>query len=226
MLTYNNYDEIKNNLHIFIADSNVAKDDRLQLFVHKTFLNYVTYYGVWFDNDDEIGIIYITPYLLKNFDISLDQLHEDALKCTFDQGMKLIKVIDLISEDGSVNSKNAPNLLDTKLKPEDLLFQTFMVSNKRNTYGAGLIVIEEVRKMIGDSLGVDYIAVPSSKHEIIILPDIGMWDANDVEDLTNITVEMNKELPGMEEKDIMGDTLIWCSKDGKVVETLFEHFNR
>lgn len=226
MLTYNNYNEVKNNLHMFIADPKVTNDDRLHFIVHKSFLNYITYYGVWFEEDSEIGIIYITPYLLKRFGVSLEQLHDDAIKGTLKRGVNLINMIDLIDENGNVSIKNAKNLIGTKLKLEDLLFNTFSISNDKTTYGAGLIAIEEVRKDMGDTLGVDYIAVPSSKHEIIIIPDIGMWGADDVNDLTSITVNMNKELPGMTERDVMGDTLMWCSKDGKVVETLFEHFNK
>lgn len=55
--------------------------------------------------------------------------------------------------------------------------------------GASLLLQEDIRKQIGECLGSDYFVLPSSIHEVLILPDNGMFE---VPELNAMVQEVNE----------------------------------
>ncbi len=73
-------------------------------------------------------------------------------------------------------SEQAENLLE-----EDSLLQAgelpiFVLTNRDKSEGAGVMVQDGVLEKVGELLGADYYVLPSSIHEVLILPDNGEMD--------------------------------------------------
>mgnify|MGYP006866166249 CR=1 FL=1 len=66
------------------------------------------------------------------------------------------------------------NLLHEKLDIEAIENPMFCLTNTQKMNGASLLLQEDIRKQIGECLGSDYFVLPSSIHEVLILPDNGM----------------------------------------------------
>ena len=74
--------------------------------------------------------------------------------------------------------------------------------------GASLLLQEDIRKQIGECLGSDYFVLPSSIHEVLILPDNGMFE---VPELNAMVQEVNETQ--VERQEQLSDKVQFC--DGK-----------
>ena len=108
----------------------------------------------------------------------------------------------------------ASNLYGKRLSIDPQFMRLFAVTNRKHIYGAGCIANHNVRKSIGDSLGYNYFVIPSSIHELMIVPDCG-YDI--VEELKLMVHEVNYNSGVVSSEDILSDKVMWCSKDGYIV---------
>ena len=74
--------------------------------------------------------------------------------------------------------------------------------------GASLLLQEDIRKQIGECLGSDYFVIPSSIHEVLIIPDNGIFQ---VPELNAMVKEVNETQVEREEQ--LSDKVQFC--DGK-----------
>lgn len=79
---------------------------------------------------------------------------------------------------------------------EDMLILT----NARKSFGASALLYKGMLKKIGDSLGEDFYVLPSSVHEVIVLPE-GM--APEWEELNGMVREINETQ--VEEEEVLSD---------------------
>ena len=84
----------------------------------------------------------------------------------------------------------------------------FCLTNKAKMNGASLLLQEDIRKQIGECLGSDYFVIPSSIHEVLILPDNGIFQ---VPELNAMVKEVNETQVEREEQ--LSDKVQFC--DGK-----------
>lgn len=84
----------------------------------------------------------------------------------------------------------------------------FCLTNKAKMNGASLLLQEDIRKQIGECLGSDYFVIPSSIHEVLILPDNGIFQ---VPELNAMVQEANETK--VERQEQLSDKVQFC--DGK-----------
>ncbi len=84
----------------------------------------------------------------------------------------------------------------------------FCLTNKAKMNGASLLLQEDIRKQIGECLGSDYFVIPSSIHEVLILPDNGIFQ---VPELNAMVQEVNETQ--VERQEQLSDKVQFC--DGK-----------
>ena len=72
--------------------------------------------------------------------------------------------------------------------------------------GASLLLQEDIRKQIGECLGSDYFVLPSSIHEVLILPDNGMFE---VPALNQMVQEVNETQ--VEPQERLSDKVQFCN---------------
>ena len=98
--------------------------------------------------------------------------------------------------------------MNEKMDMEAIEKPMFCLTNKDKMNGASLLLQEDIRKQIGECLGSDYFVIPSSIHEVLILPDNGIFQ---VPELNAMVKEVNETKVEREEQ--LSDKVQFC--DGK-----------
>lgn len=127
--------------------------------------------------------------LLDCWRIGVDELLEEALKNTrILLGVKFWKMKDYIGEwleeqkgDGSKE----------ELLPENETMDFYVMTNYSKNYGASVILDEAKLEEVGEVLNSDYYVLPSSVHEVIIVPGNEIQKAKE---LAQMVYEVNTTL--------------------------------
>lgn len=147
--------------------------------IMKPFLDLTIYYRFM---KDEMSVV-IKPQLLDLYDITINQLHETALD-------NLKKVITIQTMGEALNG-----MVDEEI-PCDL--NMVVVSNKSRHYGASAILITEIFETIKTMMKSDIVIIPSSVHELIVIPKTGS-----IEEINAMIVETNNT--AVEPQDVLCD---------------------
>ena len=129
---------------------------------HKSFMEFALVFYVILDTDEEqTGTILINDELLDYWGVSLNELYEAA-------------------------NHNMPTLLPMKFKPmSDIMRELplcppeiisensplFVLTNEANHFGAASLMYDGILPYIADQLHESFYILPSSIHEIIIIPE-------------------------------------------------------
>ena len=98
------------------------------------------------------------------------------------------------------------NLLDDKDYDWENDGSMFVLTNERGIFGASALFYPGVIDRISEILGVGFYILPSSVHEVIILPDIGQYNA---EDLKNMICEANRTV--VKPNEVLSDNVWYYS---------------
>ena len=120
--------------------------------------------------------------------ISAEQLHEDAMKSS-----PRVMVPEVSSIGALIDEMYQKNILMLTPDEREMLQETlqessemptfFVVTNTERIDGAGVIFYPEFMDNMGELLGNDFFILPSSIHEMLILPDDGQVDAEMLRDM-------------------------------------------
>lgn len=144
----------------------------------------ITYAFIAMDNSDGLGSARISNELMKSWETTEDKLYEIALENTpklFPPSFKAMK--DVMRE-----------IMGEIDVPEELLIpdscpNMYILSNDRGINGASSLFYPGMMEKVAKELGSDYVVLPSSIHEVIILAaDASM----DKEYLVSMVQEVNE----------------------------------
>lgn len=95
------------------------------------------------------------------------------------------------------NIRKTENLLDGEGEKRDRMY---VLSNRLRSYGAACVAYPHILNMIGQILKKDYYILPSSVHEVVIVPYSSEFELNELD-------EMVKEINATEldEEDVLSD---------------------
>ena len=151
-----------------------------------------------------------------------------------EDGVKSMRITDEIMRGWGVDVQdlmshalvNTPRLLPAKIEPMYDVVASFLgcrqdidpdndipmllVSNDRLVYGATTILYEDTMTELGDRLGEDFYIIPSSIHEVLVLPS-GCVDNTD--DINRIIKEINTE--HVINEDILSDRVYFYKRNEK-----------
>ncbi|XBX09338.1 DUF5688 family protein [Enterocloster clostridioformis] len=116
--------------------------------------------------------IAITDSLLRNWNITKDQLHKDAVQAENERNpVCFYDMDDVMSE--IVSSKKPDNLFQQG-EPLDIGFiPLYVLTNQNKENGAGVLARDGVLEKVGTLIGSNFYVLPSSVHEVLIVPDYG-----------------------------------------------------
>ena len=156
------YGKTRENIRIRLI--NTGKNaDILKDQPHRDFLDLSIAYFVEFPFGTGAGSIQIWNEHMQMWGISEDILFRQAMdNMDAESGEQILNMKDVLCEMAG---------LDNTVPDDD--FPLFILTNKRKVYGASQIVRQDVLDRIGLMLGMDYIIIPSSIHEVLLLPDTG-----------------------------------------------------
>lgn len=143
----------------YLADKVSTKDE---------FLPDISYvYGVYVDVGDDTGFVSISNTIFDKWNIDKETLHEVAMENTFDKQQPEIKSMqEIMAEMMGMDVEDMPMMpgMDENFPP------MIVVSNESKSFGAVSIFHPEVQEELADRIGGDFYILPSSLHEVIVVP--------------------------------------------------------
>lgn len=154
---------------------NIEKHDKyLSDKPHTLIEDFAVTYAVRFESKSSCSDAVITDTLLQVWGIGAKELHEIAINNLSKKSPYFCSMLSYLT--GNCDSIN----IDT-LDITDHPIPFFILSNTSHMYGAAMILNSKLMKSITDKLGEVYI-IPSSVHEVLILPKFAVSDAMELQD--------------------------------------------
>ena len=182
------YSKVKDKLTVHICDTEDNRK-RLKSLAHREYGDFSATYHILLTSDETgSASTAVTKELLKIWDITMEQVHKDAQFADMMRGTPgLYRLEDLMIK--MVTADFEPkNYLEYKLNNENCL-GLYCLTVLGHDNAAALLFDDEVMKRVGERLGCDFYILPSSLHEVLILP---ATDEVDTEYLSSMVKEINR----------------------------------
>lgn len=160
----------------------------LQRTPHVTYLDFAIVFYILFEvSDNGTATIPITNELLELWNTDLQEIYEIACENTKRLLPATFKPMRVVIEEILGNQCNNTVLEDDMM---------FVLSNPLRSFGAASILYEGTLADVGKQLGENYYILPSSIHEVIIVPES---KSPTLEDLNDMVMEINETQVDVEE---------------------------
>ena len=212
-----NYEVMKEHLSMQVVATE-RNADMLENIPHKEIEDMSVVCRFIVSSDGEgIGSILVTNQLLDSMNVTKEQLFSDAMKYAPDLRPAEIKgMVDVLAEMMGVDVSEMKGQFGGPL-PGDTAMYVATTTDKTN--GAGIIAYPGFMEMAAEKVGGDFFLLPSSTHEVILVPDNGRMNYHELE---NMVKEVNATQ--VEIKDQLSDHVYHYDVKEKVFE-LAEKFD-
>ena len=158
------FDDIKDKLVVQLAEVDRNRD-RLKELAYKPLDNGMVMLAYVVVQEDERGSMRfaVTKDIVEGQNYDIDKMFETAMK---NNEPVLVDISDAIFSDGI---EFAENLFDKEIN-DKLPDGMYTLTNSSTNLGAAALYYPDVQKRIGDMLQNSYYVLPSSIHEMMILP--------------------------------------------------------
>lgn len=187
-----NYELMKDKLSIEVISAE-ANEDLLSKIPHENIEDLaVVYRFVLESNEDGRASILVTNDMIDHMGVTKEQLREDALenapkiRPAVIQGMNEV-IMEMLGQ-------KTYEMLDLDQIPDEMAYVA-TVPDKNS--GAGVIAYQDFMDQAADKLGGDFFILPSSIHEVLLIPDNGEIAADALKDMV---VDVNATQVSQEEK--------------------------
>lgn len=189
------FDTIKDKI-VYKVVNYRSNEKLLEQVPHKRILDLAVVFYCLLDNEygrSATALIYNNN--LKNWNVTIDDVYKAALKNTPDLLHSKISSIAALFEKCGVNVDGEE--VDLKdYVPSDM----YVLTNESKLNGAACILYENVLYDFAQKLGADLYILPSSVHEVILLPKLSMFEKDE---LVNMVKEVNTE--GVAADEVLSD---------------------
>lgn len=189
---FSDYEAAKDHLFIRVANKE-ANADVLAGMPHKEVEDLAITYHVLVNHDQNgIASAPVTDDLLRHYGVTAEQLHEDAIA----NSQRMLPA-QLDSMQNMLFGMMTPEASDT-LRDEPYPGSTMLVlTNNVQLNGAAALFYPDVMDQAAERLGGDFIVLPSSTHEVIMIPADGMTDFRSLEQMVK---DINRSQVAPEER--------------------------
>lgn len=200
-----NYDQMKNTLVVQVIPTD-RNAEMLADIPHKNIEDMSLVYRMQIDqNENGTSSVLITNAMLENYGVTVDQLHQDAMDAA------------VINNPATFRSMQEV-LSDLMGMPADLMPpmdapQMYVASVENSLNGAGVIAYPDFMNQVAEQVGGDFFVLPSSVHEVLVVPDDGSIDRHDLENMVR-EVNASEVLP----KDQLSDNVYHYDSQDQVFE--------
>ena len=189
------FDTIKDKI-VYKVVNYRSNEKLLEQVPHKRILDLAVVFYCLLDNEygrSATALIYNNN--LKNWNVTIDDVYRAALKNTPDLLHSKISSMAALFEKCGVNVDGEE--VDLKdYVPSDM----YVLTNESKLNGAACILYENVLYDFAQKLGADLYILPSSVHEVILLPKLSMFEKDE---LVNMVKEVNTE--GVAADEVLSD---------------------
>ncbi|MCQ2506689.1 MAG: DUF5688 family protein [Lachnospiraceae bacterium] len=208
-----NWEYVKNNITFRLINA-TQNEEYLNTVPHRPFCDLAVIYHCYVEVPNGlVGTIRISNEHLKNFEVLEEDLFEAAKNNASKKLSPVCKPIaevlkGIISKCPDANEEDLSNLLHYN---EQMCPSMYVLSNEDNHYGATSIIFYDYMKTLHEKIGRNYFVLPSSIHEVIIVPDNGNFNGNELKHLVH---QVNTNEVPIEE--ILSDEVYYVKDDGIV----------
>ena len=189
------FDTIKDKI-VYKVVNYRSNEKLLEQVPHKRILDLAVVFYCLLDNEygrSATALIYNNN--LKNWNVTIDDVYKAALKNTPDLLHSKISSMAALFEKCGVNVDGEE--VDLKdYVPSDM----YVLTNESKLNGAACILYENVLYDFAQKLGADLYILPSSVHEVILLPKLSMFEKDE---LVTMVKEVNTE--GVAADEVLSD---------------------
>ncbi len=208
--SYSDYSVMKDKLAIEVV-SKERNAKLLETVPHKDFEDMAIIYRFIIEISDSMGTgsILVTNDLLDRYGITKEQLHEDAIINAPEIRPLIIGGMGevLAKQMGAENCED----LGYFYPPEEE--RMFVASVKGSIHGAGCIAYQDFMDKASERAGGSFFILPSSIHEVLIIPDTGEFT---LENLEKMVREVNATTVSPEDK--LTDSVYHYDSKNKIFE--------
>lgn len=215
------YESARHHLSIRLCDPDLNQELQ-ENAVHSKVSDFEAIYQLKFAMPDEsVGYSTITPAMLDSWGVSMETLQKDAATCTWAEYPILSPMGNMISY--LTSGLSLPNLLETgePVQMSDDMFPVFVLSNDQAMQGASLITLPDLLDQIGDILQDDFYILPSSLHEVIIVPQNTQMT---LDELSEMVHSVNESQVAAE--DLLSDKVQHYDTKSHLLENAYAHQQR
>ena len=178
------YDAIKDKL--FVRVSNAEKNEEvLETLPHTIQDDMAVTYHILFSKDKNgIASAPINEGMLETYGVTVEQLHEDAMRSSQNLFPVEIMPMSIITNQIIHEQMEAAGFDEQEI--QDYLSEMqadtgmYVVSNDARTNGASAIFYPGVMDQLAEQFDGDYFILPSSTDEVIVIPDTGEQRASEL----------------------------------------------
>lgn len=189
------FDTIKDKI-VYKVVNYRSNEKLLEQVPHKRILDLAVVFYCLLDNEygrSATALIYNNN--LKNWNVTIDDVYKAALKNTPDLLHSKISSMAALFEKCGVNVDGE----EVDLK-DYVSSDMYVLTNESKLNGAACILYENVLYDFAQKLGADLYILPSSVHEVILLPKLSMFEKDE---LVNMVKEVNTE--GVAADEVLSD---------------------
>ena len=173
------YEKMRENLTVKLV-GHEGNEQMLQKIPHYDMEDLSLVYQFKFPGDEGMtASILITSDMVKKFGITEEQLHQDALRQAVQQSPLILQTMEEVIREitgGMVDAKE--------------MVPTYVASNKSRTNGASVLMYPDFFKEAADLLKESFFILPSSIHDLILVP-AGEDNLENVRELQQMVREVN-----------------------------------
>ena len=174
------YSQMKEKLTMEVVSAEANKE-MLENLPHQNMEDMAVVYRFILSSDDEWrASVLVTNQILENMGITPEQLHADAIENAPQIKPAEIKgMSEVMAEMMGVEQAEMMGIIP--VAPEDE--QMFVATVPDKVHGAGVLAYQDFMDQAAERVGGDFFILPSSIHEILIVPDNGQMQLKDLESM-------------------------------------------
>ncbi len=172
------YSQMKEKLAMEVV-STEANKEMLETVPHQNIEDMAVVYRFVLNSDDEgRSSILVTNQLLENMGVTPEQLHADAMENAPQIKPVEIKGMSEVMVE-MMGLEQAEMMGIVPMDPKDE--QMYVASVPDKVHGAGVLAYQDFMDKAAEKAGGDFFILPSSIHELLIVPDNGKMELKDLE---------------------------------------------
>lgn len=145
---------------------------------------------------------------IENWNVNVEQLYKDAklnVKCLIPA--RLMCMQQVIEKLCDISKGEEKDLLKAKFPPENKEFM-YILTNSIHQFGAAVLAYPNILEMASRIIGEDFYLLPSSIHEVILIPKSKSPDLKDLNEMIN---EVNETQ--VQEEEVLSDHAYYYEKN-------------
>lgn len=210
------YDQMKNTLVVQVIPTD-RNQEMLANIPHKEIEDMSVVYRMQLDSNEKgTSSVLMTNAMLENYGVTPEQLHQDAMEATVINNPATFRSMADVMRD-----LMGPEMFDL-MPPIDMGGpQMYVASVESGVNGAGVIAYPNFMDKVAEEMGGDFFVLPSSVHEVLVLPDNGDMDRHDLEMMVR---EVNST--EVQPQDQLSDNVYHYDSQDKVFELASSYEDR